>query len=70
MRSTFRVQRAAFGALEIHLAREEIRQHGAQDENPAEHGYGQECVEQVLHELLGPLNPEMKTADSSAIVES
>lgn len=51
MRSAFRIQRSAPAAFVIHLSREEIRQHGAKYENPADHGYSKECVEKVFHGL-------------------
>ena len=37
MRAALRIQRATFAALEIHLAREQVRQHGAQNQDAAEH---------------------------------
>jgi hypothetical protein len=70
MRATFCVQRAAFDALEIHLAREEIREHGAENENAAEHDNGNDCVQQVFHDLVYSANPDSARRDSSVIVES
>ena len=51
MRSTFRIKRSAPATFVIHLSREEVRQHGTEDENPADHGYSKECVEKLFHGL-------------------
>ena len=51
MRPSLRVEVAALRASIIHLASEQVREESAQDQDPAEHGDGQQSIGQALHLL-------------------
>jgi len=51
MRPSLGVEVAALGAPIIHLASEQAREDCAQDEDPSEHGDGQQSIDQAFHLL-------------------